>query len=98
MKTSKFGTVWLVGGIRAIGAAALAMTLWSAGASAQGLQNGSFTSLGSLNASQSQLGGPNGNLPNWTLSGGNSSGIDCVMINPNGGGNFSAGTGASMCG
>jgi len=97
MKTSKFGRVWSADRIQAIGAAALALTLWSAGASAQ-LQNGSFTSLGGLNASQSQLGGPNGALPNWALSGGNSSGIDCVMINPNGGGNFSATTATPMCG
>jgi hypothetical protein len=73
------------------------LLLGIAGASAQ-LQNGDFTNLGGLNGSQSQIGGPNGNLPSWSLSGGNSSGIDCVTINPNSPGNFSATTATPMCG
>jgi len=61
------------------------------------LKNGDFTNLGTLNTNNTQLSNTN-QLPNWSLSGVNSSGIDCVMVNPNGGSNFSATTATPMCG
>jgi hypothetical protein len=66
--------------IRQVGASALVMILWTAGASAQQVQNGNF-SAGTSTSAWSELGVANGSLTpqatGWTVSG---SGIDCVML------------------
>jgi hypothetical protein len=83
MKTGQF---WSKGVVQAVGIVTLALT-WSAGASAQGLVNGTFQPGNAANAptaAWSELGVSNGTftpqLPGWTVSG---SGIDCVMLSAN---------------
>jgi hypothetical protein len=95
MKTRKSDRSWSQSLIQTIGVAALTMTVGTAGALAQQVQNGDFK-LGTFTPTWSELGVQNGTLTpqatGWTVSGG---GIDCVMMSSN----YTAGVGGTpMCG
>jgi putative Mn2+ efflux pump MntP len=79
MTPRKSDRLWSKRALGGVGAAILTMTVGATGAFAQAniIQNGNFTSLGSLNSSNSEL----GTLPDWTATKlGTAGAIDCVMI------------------
>jgi hypothetical protein len=78
MNALEFGRTWSARMIQATGATALALTLLSAGASAQTISNGSFTSpmTGGANTYIQQGGSTIQPLPSWTAT--STNGYACV--------------------
>ncbi len=58
-----------------------ALGLWTVNASAQ-LVNGDFTSTPPQSPALTEINNTTNALPGWTLSGGTSAGIDCVILTP----------------
>jgi hypothetical protein len=83
MRTSKLDRSWSKRLIQGVGTTIMAMTVWTAGASAQQVKNGDFTSLPTQSPALTQINNTSNPLPSWTLSGGNGGGIACVMLSSN---------------